>query len=175
LQFEQIDAPLVLGFLSHLETARHIGPNSRNTRLAAIKSFMHFMEYRMPAAMEQINTVTAQREPLGVCDAWMWAREMRDADGVRAGQKESARRIEGYERVAEIAAWLVSTRLVYVADREGDMLVELMQRAKALNTPADWLVRARCAGPRRLFHRAARRPMRGARACGAVERDGTID
>jgi hypothetical protein len=35
LQFEQIDAPLVLGFLGHLETARHNGPNSRNTRLAA--------------------------------------------------------------------------------------------------------------------------------------------
>ena len=86
--------------------------------------------------------VTPQREPLGVCDAWMWAREARDADGVRCGQKVSARWSEGYERVAKMAARVPSSRLVYVADREGDMLGR-MQRAKALGTPADWLVRAK--------------------------------
>lgn len=59
LQLEQIDAPLVLGFLHHLETVRHNGPNSRNTRLAAIKSFMHFIEYRVPAALEQITRILA--------------------------------------------------------------------------------------------------------------------
>jgi hypothetical protein len=86
--------------------------------------------------------VTPQREPLGVCDAWIWAREFRDADGVRGGLKESTRWKEGYERVAEMAARVPSSRLVYVADREGDIL-GLMQRAKALDTPADWLVRAK--------------------------------
>ena len=40
--------------------------------------------------------VTPQREPLGVLDAWMWAREQRDIDGVRDGPKESERWIEGY-------------------------------------------------------------------------------
>jgi hypothetical protein len=33
------------------------------------------------------------------------------------------------------------TRLVYVADREADIL-ELMQRAQAMGTPADWLIRS---------------------------------
>jgi hypothetical protein len=60
---------------------------------------------------------------------------------VRHGQKESARWIEGYERVAELAATLPGTRLVYVADREADA-VALMRRARDLDTPADWLVRA---------------------------------
>jgi integrase/recombinase XerD len=59
LYLEQIDAPLVLTFLSHLETARGNGPNSRNIRLAAIKSFMHFMEYRVPSALEQIRRILA--------------------------------------------------------------------------------------------------------------------
>ncbi|WGG52071.1 IS4 family transposase [Rugamonas sp. DEMB1] len=86
--------------------------------------------------------VTPQREPLGVCDAWMWAREARDAAGVRSGQSESARWIEGYQRVAEMASRVPLSRLVYVADREGDML-GLMQCAKELGTPADWLVRAK--------------------------------
>jgi hypothetical protein len=33
------------------------------------------------------------------------------------------------------------TRLVYVADREADMLA-LMERAQELGTPADWLIRS---------------------------------
>src|SRR5262245_21213649 len=45
LHLEQIDAPLVLNFLGHLESARGNGAGSRNIRLAAIKSFMRFMEY----------------------------------------------------------------------------------------------------------------------------------
>jgi hypothetical protein len=99
-------------------------------------------ETRRGMYLHPTYAVTPQREPLGVCDAWMWAREVRDAEGVRGGQRESKRWIEGYERIAEMAAKLPQTRLVYVADREGDML-ELMQRAKALGTPADWLVRAK--------------------------------
>ena len=59
LRVEQIDAPLVLGFLNDLETTRGNGPNSRNIRLAAIKSFMHFLEYRAPSAIEQIRRILA--------------------------------------------------------------------------------------------------------------------
>src|SRR5437899_4992919 len=59
LAVEQIDAPLVLAFLNDLETTRGNGPSSRNTRLAAIKSFMHFLEYRLPSAIEQIRRVLA--------------------------------------------------------------------------------------------------------------------
>jgi site-specific recombinase XerD len=59
LQLEQLDAPLVVNFLNNLETARSNKPNSRNIRLAAIKSFMHFMEYRVPTALEQIRRILA--------------------------------------------------------------------------------------------------------------------
>ena len=59
LQLEQLDAPLIVNFLNHLETTRGNGAGSRNIRLAAIKSFMHFMEYRVPSALEQIQRVLA--------------------------------------------------------------------------------------------------------------------
>lgn len=85
--------------------------------------------------------VTPQREPLGVTNAWMWAREFKDADGNRPGALESGRWIEGYERIAQIAARVQETRLVYVADREADIL-RLMQRAHTLGCPADWLIRS---------------------------------
>jgi len=86
--------------------------------------------------------VTPERLPLGVIDAWMWAREKVNAAGVRPGIKESGRWIEGYGRIAEMAAEMPATRLVYVADREADM-IELMSYAQDCGTPADWLVRAK--------------------------------
>ncbi|WP_408351863.1 site-specific integrase [Paraburkholderia sp. RL17-337-BIB-A] len=52
LYLEQIDAPMILSFLDHLETTRHNGANSRNTRLAAIKSFIRFVEYRVLSTLE---------------------------------------------------------------------------------------------------------------------------
>ncbi|MCW3733632.1 IS4 family transposase, partial [Burkholderia cenocepacia] len=85
--------------------------------------------------------VTPQREPLGILDVWMWAREKKDDSGRRGGPKESLRWIEGYERIAEMAADMSSTRRRYVAGREGDLMA-LMERADALGNPADWLVRA---------------------------------
>ena len=35
--------------------------------------------------------VTTAREPLGILDAWMWAREVRGMDGRRGGPKECLR------------------------------------------------------------------------------------
>jgi len=85
--------------------------------------------------------VSPTREPLGVLDAWMWAREPKAPDGTRPGIKESVRWSEGYARVAELATTMPETRLVYVADRESDIR-ELMVRARDLGTPADWLLRS---------------------------------
>jgi site-specific recombinase XerD len=59
LHLEQIDAPLVVAFLNHLEGTRANRPSSRNVRLAAIKSFMHFLEFREPAAIDQIRRILA--------------------------------------------------------------------------------------------------------------------
>jgi site-specific recombinase XerD len=59
LHLEQLDAPLIVNFLNYLETERGNGPSSRNIRLAAIKSFLHFMEYRVPATLEQIRRILA--------------------------------------------------------------------------------------------------------------------
>src|SRR5271169_432205 len=59
LELEQIDAPLVVEFLNDLERTRSNRVSSRNVRLAAIKSFMHFIEYRVPPALEQIRRVLA--------------------------------------------------------------------------------------------------------------------
>ncbi len=86
--------------------------------------------------------VTPDRESLGVMDAWMWARAFKDANGVRAGIVESTRWIEGYERLAELAPKLSETRLVYVADREADMLA-LLVKAHDLGEPLDYVIRAK--------------------------------
>jgi len=94
LSLEQIDAPLVAGFLEHLETDRGNTASTRNVRLAAIKSFFHFLEYRLPAALEQIRRVLAiplkktDSKLVGFLDleemqAVLDAPEPRTRDGVR--------------------------------------------------------------------------------------------
>lgn len=56
---EHIDATLVLAFLAHIETHRKNCPSTRNIRLAAIRSFMRFVEYRVPSALEQVRRILA--------------------------------------------------------------------------------------------------------------------
>ncbi len=80
--------------------------------------------------------VTPGRVPLGLIDCWMWSRKGKDEEDII----ESRRWIEGYERVAEVGQGLPRTRLVYVADREGD-IGALLERAQELNYPADLLIR----------------------------------
>jgi hypothetical protein len=86
-------------------------------------------------------SITPDREPLGVTDAWMWARDPKKADEERPGILESQRWIEGYQRITEAAVEIPQTRLVYVADREADIL-GLIQCTHQLRTPADWLIRS---------------------------------
>ena len=59
LEFEHLDAPLVLAFLEHLQRERRNGGRTRNARLAAIKSFMQFMQHRHPVGLDQIRCVLA--------------------------------------------------------------------------------------------------------------------
>jgi integrase/recombinase XerD len=59
LALEQIDALLVAAFLEDLEVVRGNTAGTRNVRLAAIKSFFHFLEFRLPSALDQIRRVLA--------------------------------------------------------------------------------------------------------------------
>lgn len=59
LRLEQLDAPLAVAFLEDLEQTRGNSPQTRNVRLAAIRSFFRFLEYRHPEALDQIRGVLA--------------------------------------------------------------------------------------------------------------------
>jgi integrase/recombinase XerD len=59
LTVEHVDARLIGSFLQHLEDGRHNSSATRNIRLAAIRSFFHFLEHREPAALEQIRRILA--------------------------------------------------------------------------------------------------------------------
>ena len=49
LSLEELDAPFVGEFLDHLEKERGVTARSRNTRLAAIHSFFHYVSFQEPA------------------------------------------------------------------------------------------------------------------------------
>lgn len=59
LSLEQLDVPLVLAFLQDLETTRGNGARTRNARLAAIKSFARFVEFRVPSCVQQVHSLLA--------------------------------------------------------------------------------------------------------------------
>lgn len=59
LTIEQLNERLILDFLTHLQVDRLNSPRTRNSRLAAIKSFMRFLQYRVPTALDQINRILA--------------------------------------------------------------------------------------------------------------------
>lgn len=46
-----LDAPVILSFLDHLETERQNSIRSRNQRLAAIRSFFHYVAFRDPESV----------------------------------------------------------------------------------------------------------------------------
>jgi integrase/recombinase XerD len=59
LCLEQLDAALVLDFLTNLERARGNGAASRNARLAAIKTFMRYVEFQVPSVLAQVRQIHA--------------------------------------------------------------------------------------------------------------------
>ena len=59
LTLADLDAPFVLAFLDHLEGKRKNSVRTRNTRLAAIRSFCRYSAYRAPASLAQLHQVLA--------------------------------------------------------------------------------------------------------------------
>jgi site-specific recombinase XerD len=50
---------LVRAFLDHLESNRGNGSRSRNARFSAIRTFFRYIEYRLPACLEQAMSIRA--------------------------------------------------------------------------------------------------------------------
>jgi len=59
LTLADLDAPLVLAFLDHLEKDRNNSIRSRNARLAAIRSFLRFAAWKEPEALAMIQRALA--------------------------------------------------------------------------------------------------------------------
>jgi hypothetical protein len=59
LTLEALDVPFVLAFLDDLEATRGNSARTRNARLAAIRSFARFVEYRVPSCLQQIHGLLA--------------------------------------------------------------------------------------------------------------------
>lgn len=59
LALHEVNAELVLEWLKHLEVERRNRPQTRNARLAAVKSFFRYLEWREPEALAQVQRVLA--------------------------------------------------------------------------------------------------------------------
>jgi len=64
LDLDQLDAPLIGAFLDHLESERGCGARTRNTRLAAIRTFYRYSALRHPehaATIERVLQIGPKR------------------------------------------------------------------------------------------------------------------
>lgn len=69
LCLEQLDVELILDFLAHIEEQRGNCAATRNGRLAAIKAFIRYVEFRVPSALaqaRQIHAIPGKRHDQGL-------------------------------------------------------------------------------------------------------------
>lgn len=59
LCLEDLDSRIIRDFLEHLERECGNTPRTRNLRLTAIRSFMKYVEYETPSALDQVRQVRA--------------------------------------------------------------------------------------------------------------------
>lgn len=59
LCLEDLDAPVIRDFLEYLERECGNTPRTRNLRLTAIRSFMKYVEYEIPSALDQVRQIRA--------------------------------------------------------------------------------------------------------------------
>jgi site-specific recombinase XerD len=94
LTVDNLDAPVILAFLDHIERQRANSIRSRNARLAAIRSFFRFVQMREPAAVATASRVLAipvkrtERKLVGYLtrpeiDALLSAADLTNRDGRR--------------------------------------------------------------------------------------------
>ena len=59
LSLEQLDSSIVFDFLKEIEVSRNNSCSTRNSRLAAIKAFMRYVEFKIPGSIEQTRQIMA--------------------------------------------------------------------------------------------------------------------
>nr|WP_231565073.1 site-specific integrase [Sphingomonas sp. Ant H11] len=59
LEVEDLGTDMIMAFLDHVEIGRGSCVRTRNGRLAAIRSFFRYIEYRIPACLDQALRVRA--------------------------------------------------------------------------------------------------------------------
>jgi site-specific recombinase XerD len=79
IALERIDAPLVLAFLEDTEARGMASVRTRNARLAAIKAFFRFLEYRQPTCLDQARQIQAipRKKADEALVAWLTRPEIR--------------------------------------------------------------------------------------------------
>ena len=102
---EQIDAALILDFLSHIEEQRGNCAATRNGRLAAVKAFIRYVEFHVPSALaqaQQIHAIPSKRHDQGVGAASYDGRS--SCDPQRAKYHDSARNSRSRD-AASLLCW----------------------------------------------------------------------
>jgi site-specific recombinase XerD len=128
LALEELDAPMVRDFLAHQERDGRNTARTRNLRLTAIRSFMKYVEYEVPSALEQVRRVRAipsKRTAERLIDHLTKAEMKALLDGpdprTRSGRRDQAMLYLGFAAGLRVSE-LVGLRLGDLENRRGEAL-----------------------------------------------------
>ena len=174
LKIEHFTVALLVSFLESLEKIRKNSVASRNIRLAAIKSFFRYLEYRVPSCLDhalQVYTIPQKRADKPLID-WLDRREMQavlDAPDTKtvSGLRDRAMMHLCYAaglRVSELTELTLDSlsgpqleTIRILGKGRRDRKLPLWKESKtALN---EWLDVRPCVNNRYLFLNARGRPM----------------
>ena len=123
LELTDLDASFVLAFLNHLERERKNSIRSRNARLAAIRSFLHYAALKAPTALPSIQSVLAiplkrfERPMIGFLSQAEIAAVLNAPDGASwCGQRDRAMLATLYNTGARVSE--------LIGMRVGDVVLE---------------------------------------------------
>nr|ART40669.1 L439 [uncultured bacterium] len=71
LEVEDLGTEMILDFLDHVETGRGSCVRTRNGRLAAIRSFFRYIEFRVPACLDQalrVRSIPSKKTDMALID-----------------------------------------------------------------------------------------------------------
>lgn len=174
IEVEQLTVSLLLDFLDFLESQRGNSPRTRNIRLAAIKSFFRYLEFRAPQCLDlsrQVHAISDKRYDQRLID-WLERGELQallDAPDIRTvgGVRDRAMIMIAYScglRVSELLELRTDS-----VERPGLDAVRVMGKGRRQRvlplwnetraTLADWLNVRPAVESRHLFLNARKQAM----------------
>lgn len=141
IEFEHLDADTLCGFLDWLESERGCSPSTRNARLAALRSFANYLEFRAPEHLDFVMAARSINRKKVVDGEVRYLRPEAAKAMVEAAEATDLRHLaiiqlmyDSAARVSEIAGLTMGKTCLQAHDSEEISCVHIMGKGRKAHT-----------------------------------------